>query len=185
MIELQNEYIELKELDYNYVMDMFEYSSDERVGKFSGFTPHKTKEEALAMMTMLRDKNEVWGIYHKLDKKLIGTIGVHYGSTHPIHKIKVYGIGFELNPNYWGQGIMNMACDLSLKHFFSEMGGEIIYASHFDFNVRSKQFITKYGMEFEGNWYRKSKDLNNSIYKLTKEKFIKSRGFLIEDFNDI
>jgi len=175
MIKLENDYIELKELDFNYIMDMFEYSSDERVGKFSGFIPHQTKEEALDMMSMLKDKNEVWGIYHKQDKKLIGTIGVHSGGKHPIHKIEVNGMGFELNPKYWGKGIMSMACDLALEHFFLELGGEVIYANHFDFNIRSKRFITKYGMEFEGHWYSKSKQFDNSIYKMTKDNFINNR----------
>ena len=176
MIKLENDYIELKELDFDYIGDMFEYSSDERVGKFSGYTSHSTKEEAVAMMTMLKDKNEVWGIYHKVDNKLIGTIGVHFGGKHPIQKKKVYGIGFELNPSYWGKGIMSMACDLALEHFYFQMNGEVIYANHFEFNDRSKQFITKYGMEFEGNWFSQSRQCKNSIYQMTKENFVNTRG---------
>jgi len=178
MIKLENEYIELKELDFEYIMDMYEYSSDERVGKFSGFIPHTTQEEAVAMMTMLKDKKEVWGIYHKLDNKLIGTIGVHSGGKHPIHKKVVNGMGFELNPNYWGKGIMSMACDLALDYFFSEMEGKVVYANHFDYNTRSKRFITKYGMEFEGHWFSKSKQVNNSIYKMTKDSFVNKRKVL-------
>ena len=78
-----------------------------------------------------------------------------------------------------------MACDLTLEHFFLDMGGKEIYANHFDFNNRSKQFITKYGMEFEGNWYRESKQLDNSIYKMTKKNFKNNRSKYIKGFNII
>lgn len=175
MKHLENNCIELKDLNLKYIGDMFEYAKDESVGKSAGFTPHKNQDETIKMMTMLIETNEVWGIYHKRDKKLIGTIGVHAGKN-PITKLMVHGIGFELNPNYWGKGIMSMACDLVLEHYFIDLNELEIYANHFEFNNRSRKFITKYGMEFVGNWHRASLSIDNSLYKMTKSEFIQRRG---------
>jgi RimJ/RimL family protein N-acetyltransferase len=72
-------------------------------------------------------------------------------------------------------GIMSMACDLVLKHFYFQMNQEVIYANHFEYNDRSRHFITKYGMAFEGHWYSKKRECNNSIYHMTKDRFVAKR----------
>lgn len=171
---LANDCIELKDLDYRYLEDMFEYGKDKRVADNAGFEVHTSLDDAHKMMKKLKDINEIWGIYHIKDKKLIGTIGVHTGKS-PLTKVMVNGMGFELNPSYWGQGIMSMACDLVLEDFFMVEGKEEIYANHFSFNDRSKRFLIKYGMEFEGDWARKSNNLDNSLYKMTKKRFMEYR----------
>lgn len=169
---LKNDIVELKTLDYRYLEDMFEYSSNESVAKFAGYQAHKSLDETKQMMTMFMDKNEVWAIHDRKSGKLIGSIGLHYGGIHPIHNKKVHALGFELSPSYWGKGIMVMACDLVLDHFFNDLGHQTVYANHFDFNKRSQSFISKYGMTFEGQWYNKTRQCNNSVYVMTKEMFL-------------
>lgn len=173
---LENKTLVLKGLDFEYVEDMYEYGRDENVARHAGFQQHASGEDAFEMMTRLKNMDEVWGIYHKEDDKLIGTLGIHYGGKHPIHKTVVYGIGFELNPKYWGRGIMKMACDLALDHFFFDLDGKAIYANHFKFNQRSKQFLVKYGMIYEGDWLNQKRQVENSIYVMTKDHYINKRS---------
>jgi putative acetyltransferase len=174
MKQLENNCIILRDLELNDANDMYEYAKDDRVGPSAGWPPHINIEETENVIQKLIESKEVWGIYYKEKQKLIGIFGVHFGK-YPITDTKVHALGFELNPDYWGKGIMKMACDLVLEYVFSKEEVLEVYANHFNYNKRSGSFIKKYGMELVGTWYRKSMVVENVLYKLTKNDFMKNK----------
>ena len=172
MKTLENNDIILKDLSFDDVYDIYEYAQKNEVALNAGWEPHKSIEETKRIVEILIKSNEVWGIYHKSNDKLIGTIGVHFGK-YPITESNVYSLGFVLNPDYWGKGIMSKSCDLVLSHTFKENDITEVYANHFAFNKRSGRFMKKYGMKLVGTWYSKKNDRENHLYKITKDIFSK------------
>jgi RimJ/RimL family protein N-acetyltransferase len=170
MKTLENNAVILKDLSMADVKDVYEYTQNKEVALNAGWEPHKSLDETKQVLDTLIKSNEVWGIYHKTDDKLIGTIGVHFGK-YPLTSTKVYSLGFVLNPKYWGQGIMRKSCDLVIAQTFNEKDIHEMYANHFAFNTRSHRFMKKYGMEFVGRWMSKKNDRENNLFKITRDGF--------------
>ncbi len=170
MKRLENEHIILRDLTIEDAPDMYAYAKDDRVGPRAGWEPHKDLGETERILKMMQAGGEVWALYHKADQKLIGTVGLHKES-YPITQGDVYAIGFVLHPDYWGKGIMKMACDLVFGHAFADKGLKEVYANHFDFNPRSGGFMKKYGMTFVGEWHNEETKVDNLLYKITAEGY--------------
>lgn len=168
MKELDNNHIALRNLSFKDIHDMFAYSNNTEVAYNAGWQAHKSIDETKEVLKSLIESNEVWGIYHIENDKLIGSIGLHFGQ-YPLTESKVHALGFVLNPDYWGKGIMKEAVDLVLSYAFDEMNITEVYANHFSYNKRSESFMNKYGMTFVGTWYNKKSNRENKLYKITNK----------------
>lgn len=83
---LETERLLLRPWTLEDVNDMYDYAKDELVGPPAGWPAHKNIEESKVIIKMfLRDKN-VYAMYHKKDKKVIGSIGIH--ESYPNEKLK-------------------------------------------------------------------------------------------------
>lgn len=89
----------------------------------------------------------VFTIYHKQDKKPIGTVGLNridwLGRSANIFA----AIGY---PEYWGQGIAGEASELIMKYGFEELNLHKIYSGVFNPNKRSLRAAEKLGFKKEG-----------------------------------
>lgn len=168
MKKLENNHISLRNLCLEDIHDMYEYSKNTELAYNAGWQAHKTIDETKEVLETLIRSNEVWGIYYKENNKLIGTIGLHFGQ-YPLTESKVHALGFVLNPDYWGKGIMKVAVDLVLSHAFDEMKITEVYANHFSYNKRSESFMNKFGMTFVGTWYSQKNDRENKLYKISNK----------------
>ena len=87
-----------------------------------------------------------WGIARKGDSKLIGTCGyTDWDKT--AHKGE---IGYDLDPAYWGQGIMTEALRAILEYGFKKMGLNRIQAVIDSENTRSQKLVLRLGFKKEG-----------------------------------
>ncbi len=91
----------------------------------------------------------------RLKNELIGGIGFNdyeKGS----HKVE---LGYWIGKNWWGQGIMPLAVNRTVKIGFEEMGIQRLSATIFENNLQSKRVLEKCGFEYEGflkNYYFKN-----------------------------
>jgi RimJ/RimL family protein N-acetyltransferase len=89
----------------------------------------------------------VFTIYHKKDKKPIGTIGLgHINWLNRNANLFAY-IGY---PEYWGQGIVGEAAELVIQYGFEELNLHRINSGVFDPNKRSLRAAEKLGFVKEG-----------------------------------
>ena len=87
-----------------------------------------------------------WGIIMKVDNELIGTCG-YYDWSKTVRRAE---IGCDLNPIYWGRGIMTEALHVVLKHGFEEMELNRIQAIIDSKNTRSMKLVHRLGFKKEG-----------------------------------
>jgi len=83
---------------------------------------------------------------------LIGTCG-YYDWNKTAQRAE---IGYDLDPAYWGQGIMNEALRVVLKHGFEEMRLNRIQAIIDSRNVRSLRLVQRLGFKKEGVFRQRS-----------------------------
>lgn len=155
----------LKQISLNDAEDLYEYGKDPIIGYNAGWFPHKSIKETKQIIKAMIESNEVYGIY--LDKKLIGTVGIHPSSSGN------NSLGYALNRTYWHNGYMTEAVRAILEHYFKDH--EVIFATTFTNNIRSQHLLKKVGFKFIVEKEKESLDTIKAIFifELKKEDFIK------------
>lgn len=110
-------------------------------------TEYSQAEEIVEFYTEPNGKtHNRWILIRKSDQQPVGTVGYHKW-------VKRYfrgEIGYDLSPDYWGQGYMSEALHAVLSHGFELMGLNRIDALVYIQNKRSIQLLQKLGFKQEG-----------------------------------
>lgn len=156
--------------------DMYDYARRENVGPRAGWKPHGSIEETKKIIAMMNnnfnkgDNIGVWSIVNLNSQKMIGTVGLQrYSKANASAEI-----GYVLNPDFWGKGIMKEAVCEIIKWSFDELNLHRVECGHYDFNLQSKRVIEKLGFTFEGISREKILLLNGKRCDLYNYSILKS-----------
>ena len=161
--ELKTERLILRQLKESDVSEIFSLRTDNIVNKYIDRKKTKNIEEANEFIIETIDgiKNNkwiYWAITLKSNPILIGTICFwNFSKTK-----KIAEIGFELNPEYHGLGIMNEALTSALEFGFKKIGLDIIEAYIHKDNIGSTKLVLKNNFELD------TERKDNVIFKLKK-----------------
>jgi [ribosomal protein S5]-alanine N-acetyltransferase len=164
---LTTDRLTLRELLESDVQEIFLLRSDTRVNKYLDRQPCQTVEDALNFIRKINDniKNNTgfyWAITKADNEKLIGTICLFDFSD----ELKKCEIGYELLPDYQGQGIMNEALKKVIEFTFQTLGLNTIDAFTHKDNKSSTKLLLKFN--FEETKISDGTDPNLLVYRLTK-----------------
>ena len=87
-----------------------------------------------------------WGIAQQSNGQLIGTCGFHKWNKRSFRA----EIGYDLHPDFWGQGYMTEVLHTVIPHGFEQMELHRIEALIYVENNRSTQLLKKLGFKEEG-----------------------------------
>ena len=112
-----------------------------------------------------------WGICLKGGTELIGSAGFYkWEKEHNRAEI-----GYDLDPGFWGEGIMSEALGAVISYGFEEMGLNRITLLAFEFNERSAALARKLGFKLEGvlrkNSFWKGEYRNDLYFALLREEW--------------
>lgn len=170
---LETERLQLREIVKEDAHSIFHCFSNHDVTRYYGqdtLTNIEQAEPFIAFFAKSYKENRGirWGIEIKGKKEMIGTIGFNVLSL----KHKRAEIGYELHPDYWGNGYATEAISKVIAYGFSELGLTRIGAIVFIENNKSNQLLTKLGFEKEGilkNYmYQNGVAYDTNIYSLIK-----------------
>lgn len=174
--KIETENLLLRKLKLEDEHDIFEYAQDSEVTKYVMWEPHFSSVESLYFIQIVigqynQNQPSSWGIEHKKDKKLIGTIGfTNWAKEH-----KRAEIGFVISRNYWNKGYATEALKRIIKFGFIEMQLNRIEARCEVSNVASSKVLDKVGMKCEGilrnQMFVKEKFRDYKIYSILKNEF--------------
>jgi len=88
-----------------------------------------------------------WGITEKGTNKLIGSCGFYNWIRGGVDSAE---IGYDLNPEFWGKGIMTEALEVIITFGFERMGLNRIQALIPSNNARSKKLVGRLGFKKQG-----------------------------------
>ena len=104
-----------------------------------------------------------WGLVLREDPSpLIGSAGVFYIDA----KVRSCEFGYDLDPAYWGRGLMIEACRAILDFVFTQMGMNRVAALLMPRNLRSRAVVERLGFTQEG---------------VMREHGVDERGELVDD----
>ncbi len=159
---LQTKRLTLRPISLTDIDDVFEYAKSPLVGPNAGWRPHSTIVETEAFVKYAIKKREfgqpgIYAIVYRENNKMIGTI--------EIHSYKQYKgeIGFVLNPDYWGNGLIVEAAHAVIIYGFEILHLKRLQYGYFLFNDRSKRVCEKLGFTIEGVLRNKFKNYDGKV----------------------
>lgn len=149
--DLITERLVLRELQANDAEQIFKIRTDPRVNQFIDREPSKSVDDSLKFINnILKAQNNncsvMWAITLKNDPKLIGSV-VYW---HIVKEKDKAEMGYEMLPEYFGQGIMHEALTEVIRFGFEEMQLKTIVAETREDNLRSVNALEKCGFEETG-----------------------------------
>ena len=148
---IEGETIDLVAFNSKWVQLFCKWNNDPKVRRYArNMWPH-TIEEVKKWFEPSPDRHTrefvVFTIYHKRDKRPIGTVG--FGRINWVNKnANIFALIGE--PEYWGKGIAIEANKLLIKYGFNELNFHKIYAGVATPNKRSLRAAEKLGFQKEG-----------------------------------
>jgi [ribosomal protein S5]-alanine N-acetyltransferase len=148
---LETKRLKLREIQHQDAGAIYSCFSNDEVTRYYGQDTLTTLEQALHMVelfaTNYAEKRGIrWGIERKDTQGLIGTMG--YNVWSPRHKRAE--IGYEIHPEFWGQGYAIEAASAVIAYGFQVLGLTRIGAVVFLENQASHALLTQLGFEAEG-----------------------------------
>ena len=131
--------------------DMYEYACRQDVTQYVTWYPHPDRNFTQEYLQYIAGRYSAgmfydWAIVYEPDCKMVGTCGFtafHFAADSA-------EVGYVLNPEYWGKGIMQEALASVLEFGFEKLQLHRIEARFIEENVRSRHVMEKAGMKFEG-----------------------------------
>ncbi len=162
---------------------IFRIMHDPRVTRYFGMLPMATLEEAVQRVQgFQQDFQEQsgirWVITPRGTTQCIGTCG-YWRIINPHFRAE---IGYELDPAYWGQGVMTEAIAAALTFGFTTMGLHSVEAQIHPENTGSRRVLEKLGFTQEGyfreNYYDpvESRFTDTAVFSLLKATWLKRTG---------
>jgi len=150
-ILIESERLVLRPFMESDLMDFYTYASVPGVGEMAGWPHHKLIESSEQILNLFIGEKDVFAVFHKADKKIIGSLGLHYSWANEDERYKNYKvkeIGYVLSKNYWGQGLMPEAVGAVIGFGFDKLGLDAFTCGHFPDNSQSRRVIEKCGFTF-------------------------------------
>lgn len=130
--------------------DFYEYASVDGVGQMAGWLPHKTIERTKTLLESLIREKENLAMELKETGRVIGSIGVETRDIPlgiPEH-LQGREIGFDMNKDYWGRGLMPEAVQGLLAYCFQSINYDYLTCGHFAWNTQCQRVMEKCGFQF-------------------------------------
>ena len=140
---------EIKESDSEGILFL---RSDRTVNKFIERPEHRKTKDLADAVKLIKELNEYfetnksvgWGITLKNIPKMIGTIGLRNFS----HNNKTAEVGYDLDPQYHGKGIMSETLKAIIDFGFNNLSLNKIEAFTHNENANSVKLLVKNGFQF-------------------------------------
>ena len=113
-----------------------------------------TEQEAETFAQSHVAQNETLALVLKENGQMIGTLSVQKRpwGEYPINQaLRGRELGFDLNRDYWGRGLMPEAVKAVIDYCFQELSFDYLTCGHFDRNDRSRRVVEKSGFRFLKN----------------------------------
>lgn len=175
--QLETDRLILREMTLDDLEFYFQHFNNDKIVEGCCFPGPKSLEaakeelERYCIKLFKENRGVRWGIIRKRRKKLIGTCG-YYDWNKTVRRAE---IGYDLDPAYWGQGIMTEALRSVLEYGFEKMRLNRIQVIIDSKNTRSVKLVFMLGFKKEGvlrqRSYFNGQFLDDVCFSLLKEEW--------------
>ena len=132
------------------VEDFYEYARVDGVGQMCGWLPHKDLEESRTILGFFMNEKKTFALELKENGKVIGSIGLETRDEDLgiLESLQGREIGYVLNKDYWGRGLMPEAVKAVINYCFAELQFDWLTCGHFIWNNQSRRVVEKCGFRY-------------------------------------
>lgn len=170
----------LCEITAEYAPDTFRLMSDPQVMRYFGSLPMQTLDQAIArvegIQASFQEQSGIrWAITRRENGEYIGTAGF----WRLVNEHARAEIGYELAPEWWGQGVMPEAIGAILEFGFTQLGLHTVEAQIHPENTGSRRVLEKLGFIQEGYFHENYYDINSAsftdtaVFSLLKDAWVR------------
>jgi len=154
--------------------------SDEETMKFYGHEPHRSLRDSQELIERIQERyaqreNIRWGLTLHGEDRVIGSCSFHRFDE-GFHRAET---GYDLNRDFWGQGLMFEAMSAILTYGFTELGLHRVEAIIDLLNERSKNLLLRLGFTYEGNlrqrYYFRGRFEDEAYFGLLQQEYLRER----------
>ncbi len=128
---------------------LYEYAKDPQVGPAAGWSPHKSAEESLDVISNVLNGAECYAICERESGKAIGSVELKLtGHTDLTKRDDECELGYWLGRPFWGRGYMQEAAGELLRRAFEDIAMASVWCGYFDGNERSKRTQERLGFTY-------------------------------------
>ena len=149
-IRIETDRIILRPWRESDLEDFYAYARVDGVGQMAGWLPHRDIEESRRILSMFIDEKKTFALELKENGKVIGSIGLETRDADLGIPEEMMGreIGYVLNRDYWGRGLMPEAVKAVIEYCFVELGFGWLTCGHFIRNNQSRRVVEKCGFQY-------------------------------------
>ena len=147
-MELETARLRLRPFTEADAADLFQYAKDPKVGLPAGWPPHKSLAESREIIRTVFVAPNTFAVVDRSTGNVIGSAGFT-GKTRPEFPAPNDELGYALNPNFWGRGLMPEAVSELLRYAFEDLTLAAVWCSHYADNPQSQRVIEKSGFSFQ------------------------------------
>ncbi len=148
-VRLETERLLLRPLAWEDLPDFYAYCSVPGVGKLAGWPHHESLEDSAEALQLMMEDGKTFALQHKATGRMIGTVGIDELETPPeIENCRGLIMGYDLNMDYWGQGLMPEAIRAVAAFVFETLGYDYVSAGISPENRQSRRCVEKCGFTF-------------------------------------
>ena len=135
---------------------------------------HLTEEQvkdrlAQEISTMQAHGVQYWPLFLLTDNEFVGCCGLRpYKPSEAI-----FEMGVHLCTSHWGKGYATEAGRTVMKHAFSALRANGLFAGHHPMNIASQSLLRKLGFCFTHNEHYEPTGLKHPSYLITAEEFVR------------
>lgn len=167
MNTIETDRLILRDWKIDDYLDFYEFASDERVAECAGYSTVKDIEESKNSIKLYISSNQSYAIQLKSENKVIGSIGMDdIAPINELKNLKQRYIYFTISSKYWGKGYAPEAFKFLIKYLFEEQNMDLIWSSHYDFNLQSKKVIEKCGLNYKFSYEKTIRALDTKSTKV-------------------
>lgn len=163
--EFRTERLLLRKIRKEDYADMYRFTQKEEVARYVSWNAHKSIDDTKAVCKMWADEYRNidrynWAIV--FNEKVIGSIDI----------VKIVDetafLGWQIDSDYWNQGIMTEAAKAVRDYLFTQIGIETLGASYIKENAGSGRVMQKIGMTevTPEEYFEKLKDSEKKITEI-------------------
>ena len=162
-ITIETDRLLLRPFEKSDLHDFNAYAKVEGVGELAGWHHHRSMDESEKILDSFLEGKSTFALFHKKDKKVIGSLGLHAGwtSRNETYKhLNAKEIGYVIAKDYWGMGLAAEAVLAVIEYGFTNLGLEAFGIAHFAENIASRRVAEKCGFMYieTGKYYSKQLD---------------------------
>lgn len=149
---LETERLILRAWKESDVQDFYEYASVDGVGQMAGWQPHENIETSKRILDGFIREKKTFALVDKTTGKVIGSLGLEEAERQEaderVADKKGRELGYVLNKEYWGKGLMPEAVKRVIQYAFEEQSWDFLLCGHYNDNEQSRRVIEKCGFQY-------------------------------------